>query len=177
MEYDSRDFLWNATFKVLYYSYYEELLAENLIKKWGILDCISKVLIAFTSTGSAIAGWALWQSEGFKSLWFIIAGLAAIFSILHSTLGVSNKLKEFGDRRRYFSSLRIELETFRHFMEIFPNFDLNKYSDKYENYRKLYSAGISNSPDDFLRTKKLETLVQDQLNYKIKEYIDDNENI
>ncbi len=66
---DARDIIWDKVFEVFYDSYYYEMLSNKLISKWLAIDEITKVLVAITTSGSAIAGWALWNKEGFQYIW------------------------------------------------------------------------------------------------------------
>jgi len=90
---DARDELWTATFDTYYDAYYEELLAAALVRRWQRVDAFTKVLVALTASGSAVAGWTLWSQPGFKTSWTFIAGIAALLSILHSTLNVADRVK------------------------------------------------------------------------------------
>ena len=62
---DPRDALWNESFRIFYDSFYEQLLAEKLLRKWYWTDLWSRLLVAITTSGSAIAVWAVWTFDGF----------------------------------------------------------------------------------------------------------------
>jgi hypothetical protein len=62
-------------------------------------------LAAFTTSGSAIGGWALWSEDKGKVFWVSLAATASVLSILHSALGVPAKIKEEEQRRQQFSAL------------------------------------------------------------------------
>ena len=127
MAFDPRDELWNATYDTLYFTYYNEILCDTLVRRWQITDDLTKVLVALTASGSAISGWALWSDQRFQFLWVGIAGFAALLSIVHSALGVPSRLKDWGDSKRRFASLRIELETFQYRMRVNPEFSTEEF--------------------------------------------------
>ena len=90
-----RDQLWRVSFETFYRVYYAESLTNSLINSWQRWDEVAKFVIAITATTSAVSGWALWNLPQFKIVWSIIAGLGAIFAILHTNLKVSDRLKDF----------------------------------------------------------------------------------
>ena len=132
---DNRDMIWDKIFEVFYDSYYYELLSNKIIGIWITIDEITKVLVAITTSSSAIAGWALWNKEGWQYIWLFLAGLGALLSIIHATLNVTQRIKEWTENKRNLSSLRIECETNRGEMAMNADFDteLHKqfYRDKF----------------------------------------------
>jgi hypothetical protein len=65
----------------------------------------SAILAAFTTSGSAISGWALWSEDKEKVFWVSLAATASVLSFLHSALGAPAKIKEEEQRRQQFSAL------------------------------------------------------------------------
>lgn len=171
MDKDRRDTLWELVFVTFYDSFFEELVAEVLIKRWQLLDTITKVLIALTASTSAVTGWAFWNQEPFRNVWMFISGVTAILAILHSVLIVPTRLKDWTDTKSFFSGLRIEIDTLRGQMEIDPEFSIHDVNIKFLEFRKQYKEGIQQIKNDILRTKKLEVKIQDQLNQRIEDQI------
>lgn len=167
MSFDPRDEIWNGAFEVYYDSYYEEIMADKIINRWQILDEFSKILVALTASGSALSGWALWSDPNFKIVWLLLAGLGAVFAILHSTLAVPGRLKDWGEIKRHFAALRIELETFRYQMKFDPEFPIDEFKRSFISHRKKYSEGIQRVKNDILWTKSLEFKSQAELNDRI----------
>ena len=58
---DAERAYWDNSYNVLYDTWMQELLSEELLDFWGRIDAVSAVLVAITVSGSTIAGWALWQ--------------------------------------------------------------------------------------------------------------------
>ena len=111
MAHDPRDELWNAIFETYYDALYNEILADKLIARWQIVDEFTKVIVALTASGSAIAGWSLWAQPGYQGLWECLAARAAVLSIVHASLSVAERLKDAGEIRRAFAGLRIDLDS------------------------------------------------------------------
>jgi len=168
---DNRDMIWDKIFEVFYDSYYYELLSNKIIGIWITIDEITKVLVAITTSSSAIAGWALWNKEGWQYIWLFLAGLGALLSIIHATLNVTQRIKEWTENKRNFSSLRIECETNRGEMAMNGNFDTELHKQFYRDKMKLYGELYSNLPNDILVTKKLRIKNQNELDHSIQNLI------
>lgn len=166
---DPRAKLWQATFETYYDSYFQELSAIRLLERWERFDEATKVMVALTASGSAIAGWTLWSEPGFKYVWATLAGLAAAMSIVHAALKVPERLARHFDSKLEFSGLRIALETFRHQMKIFPNFSVDDYNGRYLEYRERYQTLVSKLRRDFLSTAAMVEAAQIDLNSKIRD--------
>jgi hypothetical protein len=164
---DPRDRLWDAAFETYYDSFYEGILADLLIDRWQFLDEAAKCTVALTATGSALAGWALWTEPGFRIVWVIVAGVSAILAILHAALGVAGRVRDWGEVRRYFATLRIDLETLRYRMEFDPEFPLDGFTDSFAELRKKYGEGMQRLRNDILLTRRLIHRAQDKLNQRV----------
>lgn len=169
MNIDPRDQLWETVFKTLYDTHYQELFADDLVTRWRNIDELTKVIVAFTTTGSVVVGWALWETQVGQFVWASIAGVAAILAIIHATLGVPTKLKDWGEVKQNFTALRIDLETFRYQMEIDSNFQLDEFKQKFNNYRSSYRDGMQHVQNDMFRTLRRAKKIQSYLNEQIKE--------
>jgi hypothetical protein len=168
---DPRDRLWEATFETYYDAYYEEILASDLIDRWQIVDDAAKVMVALTASGSAVSGWALWSQPGFRWLWAVVAGGGAVVAILHATLGVAARIKDWSDIAGIFTTLRTDLETFRYRMEIGPDFSVEKFTSAFEGFRKRFSEAAPRLKNDILLTRGLQNRAQDKLNERLRDKI------
>jgi hypothetical protein len=167
MAHDPRDQLWNAVFETFYDSFYEELIADRIVFRWQVLDEITKVLVALTASGSAIAGWALWNEPDFKIVWAIIAGIAAILALVHSALLVPSKIKGWTKIQRQFCVLRVDLDTLRNKMKIDPNFSVTEISKDLDGLRQRYRVAIQDIPNDILMTEKFQINAQTKLDQRL----------
>lgn len=174
MSQDARDKLWEKSFDTFYDSKYEEIAADFVVRRLQYLDEITKILVAVTASGSAIAGFTLWNQPGFKYMWAAIAGVAALVSIVHSTMGIPGRLKEYSDVSRHFVILASDLAAFRDQMEIFPDFSVPDYNQKYTGYRNRYTEGQKKLPNDLFFTDRLANRAQDAVDKKLEGYISDD---
>ena len=168
---DPRDMLWDKSFATYYDCYFEEMISERLVYRWGLLDDITKVLVALTASGSAVSGWALWNTPDFKFVWIILAGLGAFLSITHAALNVQSKVKEWENLKKDFTSLRVKIETFRHKMEINPEFNIEQFLLSYESHRNKYSELMKRVGGDIIRTSKFQEKTQTDLDLKLANQI------
>jgi hypothetical protein len=70
----ARGDVWIEAYRYFYLAYYNELLASDLgrrLDRWGNA---MNLVIALTSSGSAISGWALWKTDRGLIVWSILAG-------------------------------------------------------------------------------------------------------
>ncbi len=171
MVFDPRDQLWEKTFQTYYDTYYEEVLAEKLIRRWQLVDEITKVLVALTVSGSAVSGWALWTTPQFKTGWAILAGIAAVLSIVNIALVVPNRLNEWNESKRAFSRLRVDLETLRYRMELDTDFSVEDFTTIFLAYRERYAECIQTRKEDILSTDRLRNKAQDELDTRVTEEI------
>ncbi|WP_229767741.1 hypothetical protein, partial [Vibrio cholerae] len=152
----NREEVWSSAWNAYYDAYYYEIMISSLGQRWELLDTISKVLIALTASGSAIAGWELWGKDGYKVVWLALAGGASLLSIVHAALQVQQKLEFHTKLASNFTNLRIELETFREQMGIFPEFDVTEFNKEFLKLKAKLKLNTSNYKPDVLATSGLQ---------------------
>ncbi len=166
---DPRDELWNQSFVTYYESYLQELLGDKIVSRWRTIDDVTKILVALTATGSVVSAWALWETADGKLVWSIIAGIASILSILHASLSVPAKLKDWVEVKQLFTGLRLDLETFRQNMAMNPNFDIDAFNKSYNDLRARYRDAMIRIQNDWFRTRRLAMRIQtEELNPRIE---------
>lgn len=161
---DARDELWQKTFESYYDTYYEELLAGAILRRWIWVDTVTKVLVAVTTSSSAIAGWTLWSQPGLKQLWLLLVSLAALLSIIHASLGVAERVKDWGATARSFFNVRLQLENLRNRMCVDPEFSVDSFLKNLEDLRHLYAETVGTARDDIIQTSSLERACQRVVN-------------
>jgi hypothetical protein len=167
---DPREQLWEVSFGTYYDAFFEELVADGLINRWGRLDDFTKIIVALTASSSAISGWALWGSSVGKIFWLFCSGVAAILSVVHTSLGVPDRIKAHGDDKRRFAQLRTALETFRYRLQA-EQFEPDKFNKEFVDLRKVYGDDIGLLKNDTFRTRGFEIKIQEQLNGQIADQI------
>ena len=158
---------WKPSYETLYDAYYQELASEALIGRWQFIHILIAFLVAATSSGSAIAGWALWSERGWKTIWAIIAAIASLASIAHGVVGVPSRVREQEEVRQLFCRLRIDVETFRHLLRI--GITMSEAQSKYDELRNRYSECVGRTRPDIAFTIRLRKRVQDRLNQILKD--------
>lgn len=166
-EHDPRDELWRASYETFYFAYYFEILSDRMVNRWQVLDVVTRVIVALTASGSAISGWALWNNPSFRLIWIVIAGIGACLAIVHTSLGVPGKLKDWGEGKRWFAEIRIELETLRYRMRIDPKFPIEEYTREFIDCRERYGAGVQLIKNDIIWTRRLGSHAQSELDDRL----------
>jgi len=173
MEDAQRDALWEVTNETFYDAYYEEVAADRLISRWQLMDETARLAVAIAATGSAVSGWALWNQPVFRHIWAVLAGLAAVLSIVHVTLAVARRLKDWGNTRQHFAILRADLETFRSRMRVDPLFPVPAFQQDFLGYRDRYAEGLTSLKPDILLTRGFRIRAQKDLNQRLASEIVD----
>jgi uncharacterized membrane protein len=163
----NRDQLWNASWETYYDAYFYEIALSKVVDRWKLFDVITKIIVAITATGSAVAGWSLWSQGTSKEVWAFIAGTAAVLSIIHAVVQAQSILETNADLRASFSANRVSLESFRQQLAIFPDFAVKKMIIDYKSHRNIYEGLVSKFSGDILLSKKLRLASQEELNIKL----------
>jgi hypothetical protein len=173
---DPREELWKASFDTYYDSLFEELVADALITRWAYVDDLTKVLVMITASGSAVSGWALWNHPGYRLFWLLLSGAAALLSILHTSLGIPNRIRAHGEDKRRFAGLRTELETFRYRMKVRQDgFDVEQFMSEFLEYRKRYSENVQLLCNEIARTSRFELAMQAEVDARLQSEIANEE--
>jgi hypothetical protein len=165
---DPRTALYQECWKAYYSAYFSQLLADLVAGRWQTLDQVSKLLVALFTTGSAVAGWSFWTtSASGKYTWAVCAGIAAVLSVVQSSLGVSDRLKTMLESRSRMLRIRLQFETLFGAMRLDPTFDVVKLREKFEALQKEYVEAAAQMPKDWIYTSRAEGNVQKTLNQKL----------
>lgn len=138
-----------------------------MVDRIKAIDDVTKVLVAVTASGSAVAGWNLWSKGGFDVGWAILAGTGALLSIIHGSLGIPARLKDWLEMKGDFLGLRVAMDSFRSSMENHPDFDVVKYEEMLEGFRAKFGECEGRIPSDFFATSALKLKCQDSVNADI----------
>jgi len=141
--------IWNNLHETRYGAFYEEMCSEHSLKVWRRFDVLFKILQFSTASGSAIAGWSLWEKEGFRWIWAILAGLAVLISIVHGVLAINDKIKEDTLEYSKFKSVRVQCERLISDMKIRAYERLSDYKRHYMELRAEYDTASTNKKPDF----------------------------
>ena len=161
---------WKPSYETLYHVTYQESLSSALAERWQVIDTVTNILVAATASGSAVAGWALWNQPEGRSVWMIIAGFVSLLSIVHGGVQVPTRLKEQENVRRQFSKLRVDLETFRQRLQLGTR-TLDYFEKSYIELRDRYADLVNRAPSDIANTYKLRVKIQELVNTLLKDEI------
>ena len=159
-----RDEIWNAVFNTRYDAAYNHLVCDSMVDRWQRVHDLTSVIVALTVSGSAISGWALWTVPEFRPIWAGFAGVGAILAIVHSTLAVHSRLRNWGQSKREFVILQTGLETLQLEMKVDPEFSTEDFMKRLLQFRENLKLAILSLDNDILCTRRLRRRCQDELN-------------
>lgn len=165
---------WRLSYETLYEVIFQEGVSSALVERWRRIDILTNILVAVTASGSAIAGWAIWNQAGGRAAWAVMAGLVSVLSIIHGAVQVPTQLKEQDEFRRLFSRLRVDLETFRQKLMLEPG-KIETIDKSYIELRDRYADLIMRAPSSIINTRKLRIRVQQEINRLFEEASDENQ--
>ncbi len=155
-----KDQLWTDIYRSLYNVWIEEKAEEWLLDFWSRVNTIASLLVSLTSSGSALAGLALWANPAGKTAWAWIAGLAALMSVLTSVFSVSNSVKSHSEYRAGFLRLRLAAESL---IQDLPMVSVDEGRQQFVELRTKVNALIEKAPHDLALTKARRAALQDEL--------------
>lgn len=147
----------NDAFKTWLNSRYQELISSELLEKWQLLDTFVQIGIALTASGSAVAGWQLWERPEMKVAWVIISGVISVIAFCHKGFRVTDKIKIWSESKKAFTMIRNQLEILRY--EVSASFEQNRDSinKRYLEIMKSYAEEDAKTPaKDLWLTKSFE---------------------
>jgi len=163
----NRDELWKASWESLYDASYYEILFGEVSKSWQFFDFITRLLVALTASGSAVAGWVLWNDEQFKVAWVIAAGVASVLSILHTTFNTPERINSYSKLANEVSGIRLDYETFHHELKVYPEFDIDNKFQMHKELREKFRKALDIYSPDFMTTDRIRHRSQTLLNVKL----------
>jgi len=158
------DQLWQRLFDIKYQAYFEEMCIERSLTWWKRVDIGAKILHGATTSGSAVAGWSLWNDPEYKTVWAIVAGGTALLSLTNIAVNVSEKLKEDTVTYTEFRSIRIHCDRLQHYMQIGAYERLSDYLRDFVDIWKEFEASNTRKKPDFFLTEKAKITIQTRLN-------------
>jgi hypothetical protein len=160
MPIDPRDAIWNEANDLLYRATYAEALKTALLARWIWLDSISKVAVAISSGGAALAGLVFWKNSDYTFLWPMFTSASALLAILSRQLDVAEKLKAHATSTVSLAMLAVDIGSLIVRMKINSGFPVAEFEKKVLGFRGRYGMEVSKFPFDLLLTDKLRVKVQ-----------------
>jgi len=156
------------SFDTFYDCYYQELLSETLSKRWQFLDNFTSIIVALTATGSGVAAWTIWNTVSGKTLWAVVAGTAAVASVVNIGLKVPDRIKEQELLYRLFQDLRLAIDNFRGNLRI----DMGTMDEARKEYDRLqagYQEAMKKAKPDMFYSSSMAAAVEAKLKDILKE--------
>jgi hypothetical protein len=157
---DPRDAIWDEAHALLYTTTYSEELELALLGRWMWLDSISKIAVAISSGGSALAGLVFWQNSDYTFLWPLFTSASALLAIISKQLSVAEKLKVHATAVTQLSALRTDIDALIIRMKINPEFPIAEFEKKLLGLHSKYPVETGEFPYDFLLTERLRARIQ-----------------
>jgi hypothetical protein len=158
---DPKEKLWDDTYDtVLYPIWMEELVNAWLLSFWTRVNVVGALFTAVTSTGSAIAIWPLWGKEGYRWIWGIVAGCAALSSVFLTVFGVPERVRSQGKAYSEFLRLRWAVLAFC------QDIDSMEVAEAQKVFRELRERGhslIASAQPDIALTRRRRAKIQREL--------------
>ncbi|MBV7538614.1 hypothetical protein KW842_22815 [Duganella sp. sic0402] len=160
MPIDPRDAIWNEANDLLYRATYAEALKTALLARWVWLDSITKITVAISSGGAALAGLVFWKNSDYTFLWPMFTSASALLAILSRQLNVAEKLKAHATSAVSLTMLAIDIGSLIVRMKINAGFSIAEFEKKVLGFRGRYGMEVSKFPFDLLLTEKLRVRTQ-----------------
>lgn len=160
---DIHDRLWRSAYYQWYNTAYNVELASRMVDRLKTVDDITKVLVALTASGSAIAGWALWSRPGFDLGWALLAGVGALLAIVHGSLGIPARLKDWLEVKQGFLGLRAALEAARSTMANHADFDPVELERCLSEAASKFAELEGRIPSDLFASNRVKSQCQDRI--------------
>lgn len=164
---DPRDAIWNEAHDLLYRTSYAEILKTALLERWVWLDSITKIAVAMSSGGAALAGLVFWKNSDYTFLWPMFTSASALLAIISKQLSVTEKLKTHTASVTELSALAVDIGSLIVRMKINANFPISEFERKLLGFRSKYREQVSHFPPDPLLTKTLRVQAQEAVNATI----------
>jgi hypothetical protein len=162
---DLRDRLWKSAYYLWYNSSYNAELASRMVDRLKTIDDVTKVLVALTASGSAVAGWNLWSKSGFDLGWAALAGTGAVLAIVHGSLGIPARLKDWLEAKKDFLGLRSTVDALRSKMTNHPDFDPAEIEKLIADSAARFGEYEGRIPSDFFATARLKSQCQENIDH------------
>lgn len=152
-----QEILLNDAFETWFNWGYQELISSELLEKWQLVDTFVQIGIALAASGSAVAGWQLWEKPAMKVAWAVVSGAVSIIALCHKGFQVTDKIRIWSEAKKAFTMLKNQLEILRY--EVNTSFEQKRDSidKRYLEIRNSYADEDTKTPaKDLWLTKSLE---------------------
>ncbi|MFA9218342.1 MAG: hypothetical protein ACEQSK_14740 [Sphingomonadaceae bacterium] len=157
---DPRDAIWNETHQLLYHANYTEEIEKALLARWVWLDSATKITVAISSAGAALAGLVFWRSADYTFLWPVFTSASALLAIISKQLNVVDKVKQHAAAASELAALGVDIGTLLVRMKINAQFPVADFEKRLLALRERYRVEIKKSDYDVLLTARIRQRAQ-----------------
>src|SRR5476649_2042294 len=127
---DPRDAIWHETQVLLYNVSYAEQVQEALLVRWTWADSVTKIAVAISSAGSALAGLVFWKNTDYTFLWPLFTSASALLAIVSRQLSVTDKVRRHATSAAELAPLAVDIDSLMVRMRINAEFSIVDYTKK-----------------------------------------------
>ncbi|MYN46448.1 hypothetical protein GTP23_15465 [Pseudoduganella sp. FT93W] len=160
---DPRDVIWTETYQLKYQVSYTAEIEQTLLARWIRLDSITRVTLAVTSAGSALAGLIFWDANAFAFLWPLLTSSSALLAIISKQLNVVERVKLHTASVSTLTALTVDTATLMVRMRINARFPVALFERRLLALRERYRTELQNADSDLLLTRGVRRRAQDKV--------------
>ena len=165
---DPHDAIWAETHDLLYNTTYTAELEKSLLARWTWLDNITKIAVAISSGGAALAGLVFWKNADYTFLWPVFTSASALLAIVSRQLAVAEKIRRHATSAANLTALTLDVGTMIVRMKINAEFSVNEFEKKLLALRDKYGIEARKLHYDVLLTEGLRVGTQEKLDASLK---------
>lgn len=166
---------WRAIWRIYYQAYYHEILSEAVQARLMLATRIADLLTAVTASGSAVAAWAVWQSNAMSVVWVALSSTAALLSVVFQALGVRDLSKRYTESRLVAQTLRLRVAGFRNKLRITNDWDSERLLSQLDAFESEFREFLKQHPQDsMLESEHLKNHAQSRVDLLLANEIADD---
>lgn len=143
MDIDPRDAVWAETHDLLYNARYTAGIEQALLARWTWLDSITKIAVAISSGGGALAGLVFWKNSDYTFLWPVFTSGSALLAIVSRQLSVAEKINRHATAATSLTLLAVNIEKYAPTYKKSSTYQSTlRNAEKERSWTMIFAAGI-----------------------------------
>lgn len=160
MALDPRDAIWNETYDLQYNASFTEEIEKSLLVRWIWLDSVTRIAVAMSSAGAALAGLVFWKNSDYTYLWPMFTSASTLLAIISQQLNVVDKVKRHTAAMAEMGAIAFDSGTLIVRMKVNPQFPVPDFEKKLLGLRERYSLEMKRVQHDLLLTGRVQQRTQ-----------------
>ncbi|MDQ2712807.1 MAG: hypothetical protein M3Y24_11375 [Acidobacteriota bacterium] len=164
--------LLKRAYRLIYDSSLQQLIAEELLDRWGRVNLICSALLALFAAGSMVTGWSFWKTQTGGVLWGILSGTVSVLAIINTALQIPDRVKAQSDLSVKFRDIELRAENLYNKL---PSISEGEAERRITAIDTVYRNLLLNAPKDILLTERWKDKIQLRINETMRRrgYLDD----